>query len=141
LCREELDLLIASDPVKWSWLVYPDRFYQVTVWQLYSLLKSGEVRVDGVDCVVADPPRWNPNAKYKKREEYNFLVGTHGLIFEYTSKIADLVGSKYILIHYNRVIDIENYTPVRIVEFKWFARYLNTKDKNTSYYVLYGRKG
>jgi hypothetical protein len=27
-----------------------------------------------------------------------------------------------------------------VVEFKWFARYLNTENKNTSLYILYERK-
>ena len=137
LCRRDIELLIASDPVKWPWLVYPDRFYQATAWQLYNLLKNNKVQVREVDCVVVDPPRWSRGAEYRRRGEYNFLIGSPRLIIEYAAKAAALINAKHILLHYNKVVEVENYTPVHVVEFRWLARYLNTENKNTSYYIIY----
>jgi hypothetical protein len=135
LCRREIELLIASDPVKWGWIVEPDIFYQFTVWQLYDRVRRGDVVVPEVDVVVCDPPRWNMNVSYNRRSPYNFIVGTPSLIIDYSVKLAKVLNVKHLLLHYNRVPNIGK--PVHVIEFLWFARYLNTEGKNKSYYILY----
>jgi hypothetical protein len=139
LCRREIELLIASDPIKWEWVVEPDVFYQFTVWQLYDRVRRGDIVVPGVDVVVCDPPRWNTSVSYNRRSPYNFVVGTPSLIIDYSVKLAKTLGVKHFLLHYNRVPNIGK--PVHAIEFHWFARYLNTEGKNKSYYVLYNVGG
>jgi len=134
LCRREIELLIASDPVKWRWVVAPDIFYQLTVWQLYDRVRRGDIVVPGVDVVVCDPPRWNMSVSYNRRDMYNYVVGTPSLIIDYSAKLARLLNAK-LLLHYNRILDIGR--PIHAIEFRWIARYLNTEGKNRSYYVLY----
>jgi len=130
-------LLVASDPYKWKWIVEPDVFYQLTVWALYDKLKKGEVRPPGnITLVVADPPRWT-RCTYRKREEYNTLIGTPDLIIQYAYKTALLLGATHFLLHYNTVPRLEKAQPVKVVKFRYLARYLNTENKNTSYYALY----
>jgi hypothetical protein len=136
LCRREIELLIASDPVKWRWVVAPDAFYQLTVWQLYDRVRRGDIVVPGVDVVVCDPPRWNMSVSYNRRDMYNYVVGTPSLIINYSMKLAKMLNVKHLLLHYNRVLNIGK--PVHVIEFHWFARYLNTEGKNKSYYILYG---
>jgi hypothetical protein len=135
LCRREIKLLVASDPVRWRWVVAPDTFYQATVWQLYNMVKGGSVKIPEVDIVICDPPRWNVNVSYNRRDVYNYVVGTPGLIIDYSVKPTRLLGVKHMLLHYNRIPDIGR--PVHVVEFHWVARYLNTEGKNCSYYILY----
>jgi hypothetical protein len=134
LCRNKIELLIASDPVKWKWIVAPDTFYQLTVWQLYDRVKRGGIVMPRVDVVVCDPPRWNTSVSYNRRDMYNYVVGTPSLIIDYSVKLAKLLNAK-LLLHYNRVLNIGK--PVHVIEFHWVARYLNTEGKNRSYYILY----
>jgi hypothetical protein len=139
LCRREIELLIASDPIKWGWIVEPDVFYQFTVWQLYNMVRGGNVKIPDVDVVVCDPPRWNTSVSYNRRSPYNFVVGTPNLIIDYSVKLARVLNAKHLLLHYNRILNIGR--PIHVIEFLWFARYLNTEGKNKSYYVLYNVGG
>jgi hypothetical protein len=135
LCRSWIELLVASDPVRWEWVVAPDTFYQLTVWQLYDRVKHGDIVVPRVDVVVCDPPRWNTSVSYNRRGPYNYIVGTPSLIIDYSVKLARTLNVKHFLLHYNRVLNIGK--PLHVIEFHWFARYLNTEGKNKSYYILY----
>jgi hypothetical protein len=135
LCRREIELLIASDPIRWKWIVEPDAFYQFTVWQLYNMVRGGKVRIPEVDVIVCDPPKWNTSVSYNRRSPYNFVVGTPSLIIDYSVKLARVLNVKHLLLHYNRILKIGR--PIHVVEFRWFARYLNAEGKNRSYYVLY----
>jgi hypothetical protein len=128
--------LIGSDPYKWDWLVKPDAFYQLTVWALYSKLARGEIKLPQVTLVVVDPPRWT-KCHYNKRREYNALIGTPQLIIQYAYKTAQLVKASHLLVHYNSVPELNNAQILKVVKFTYFARYLNTKNKNTSYFALY----
>jgi hypothetical protein len=131
------ELIIASDPVKWGWLVYPDRFYQLTVFQLNMKLRNKEIEIPRIiDCVVVDPPKWSVNERYNKRHEYNFIIGTPKLIIEYARLVAQQVMAKYLLVHYREVLNLGRI--VYAVRYTWLARYKYTKDKNVSYFVLYG---
>jgi hypothetical protein len=137
-CRDNI-VLIGSDPERWDWVVKPDLFYQFNVFYLYNLLSKEKIKfpLRKVDVVVVDPPRWTAKAKYNKREMFNNLVGTPDLIIQFAGKIAKELNIRYILVHYRAMVQIEGFTPIHVVEFKWFARYLNSKNKNKSYYVLY----
>ena len=134
LCRRDIDYLVASDPVKWKWVTYPDEFYQMTAWQFYNALKKGRISFDNIECVVVDPPQWSSN-KYRKREEYGYLIGSPRLIIEYGIKTAKFLGCKYLFLHYNR--QLQRDAILYVVKYKWFARYLYTEGKNVSYYILY----
>ncbi|MEM3830137.1 MAG: hypothetical protein QXV17_02595 [Candidatus Micrarchaeaceae archaeon] len=130
-------LLIGSDPNKWEWIVKPDIFYQLTVWALYDKLKKGEIKLpDDITLVVVDPPRWT-RCTYRKREEYNSLIGTPDLIIQYANRTAQLLNATHLLLHYNTVPQLEKAQPTKVVKFRYLARYLNTENKNTSYYILY----
>jgi hypothetical protein len=135
LCRKDIELLVASDPVRWEWVVEPDIFYQFTVWQLYDGVRRGGIVVPSVDVIVCDPPKWNTSVSYNRRSHYNFIIGTPSLIIDYSVKLASMLNVKHLLLHYNRVPNIGK--PRHVIEFHWFARYLNTDGKNKSYYILY----
>ncbi len=135
LCRKDIELLVASDPVRWGWVVAPDTFYQATVWQLYDMVRRGSARIPEVDIVVCDPPKWNTSVRYNRRSVYDYLIGTPSLIVDYSVRLAKLLGVRHMLLHYNRIPDIGR--PIHVVEFHWVARYLNTEGKNRSYYILY----
>uniref|UniRef100_A0A7J2U157 SAM-dependent methyltransferase n=1 Tax=Ignisphaera aggregans TaxID=334771 RepID=A0A7J2U157_9CREN len=135
LCRNELEI-IAADPVKWNCIVKPRQFLQLNVFQLYLMLRDGKIELPHVDALVVDPPKWTTNVSYRKRDMYNFIIGTPKLIIEYASKIASLLKTQYLLAHYREVIQLENYVPTHIIEFTWIARYLHTKNKNRSLYIL-----
>jgi hypothetical protein len=138
LCRRGIELLIASDPVKWRWVVAPDTFYQVTVWQLYNMVRGGKVRIPDVDVVVCDPPRFSRGGN--RRDEYNYIIGTHNLIIEYSVKLAKLLGVRHFILHFNRIMDLGNIE--YIVEFNWMARYLYANGTNNkSYFILYDIAG
>jgi len=141
-CRDNILFLIGSDPKKWSWVVKPDLFYQFNVFYLYMLLskRKFDLPIRRLDIIVVDPPKWIINATYNKREMYNYLVGTPEAILTTSGKIAKELNTRYILIHYRNMVQIEEYTPIHVVKFKWFARYLYTESKNTSLYILYERK-
>jgi len=128
--------LVGVDPMKWDWIVKPDTFHQTTVYHFYRLLKGNEVIIDKpIDCVVIDPPHWSKNATYRKRDEYNYIIGTPKDIIEHGRKVAELVKAPYILLHFNQQLPIGE--PIHIVKFRWFARYAHTENKNLSYYILY----
>jgi hypothetical protein len=124
--------LVGADPVRWEWVVEPDEFHQTTAWGLYGMLRRGEVRAEA-DVVVVDPPRWS-GYKYNKRDAYNFIVGTPALIIDYAVKAARLLGAR-LLLHYGEVPRLGR--PLKVIAFRWFARYLYSEGRNLSYYVLY----
>ena len=136
LCKNELEI-IAADPVKWNWVVKPRQFLQLNVFQLYLMLRDGKIQLPTIDVVVVDPPKWTPNVSYRKRDMYNFIIGTPKLVIEYASKIASLLATQYLLVHYRETVQLENYVPLHIIEFTWVARYLHTENKNVSLYMLY----
>jgi hypothetical protein len=136
ICFPEL-VVIGADPVKWSWVVKPNQFYQLNVFQLHLMLRDGKIRLGPVDVVVVDPPRWSTDVVYRKRDMFNFLIGTPKLIIEYASKVASLIRSPYLLVHYRELLKLEGFEPVHVVEFTWFARYAYTENNNRSLYILY----
>jgi hypothetical protein len=136
LCRHELEV-VGADPMKWSWVVKPKQFYQLNVFQLHLMLRDGKIPLSPVDVVVVDPPRWNTGVVYRSRDMYNFIIGTPRLIIEYATKVAHLIRANHLLVHYRELLNIENFSPVHIVEFTWVARYKFTENKNRSLYILY----
>jgi hypothetical protein len=85
--------------------------------------------------VVVDPPRWNMETKYNKRDEYNFIIGTPKLIIEYAKLVAQHIMAKYLLVHYREVPNLGKI--VYVVRYTWFARYTYTENKNVSHFILY----
>jgi hypothetical protein len=136
LCKSELEI-VGADPMKWGWVVKPKQFYQMNVFQLYLMLRDGKIQLPPVDVVVVDPPRWNMEVSYRRRDMYNFIIGTPRLIIEHAAKVAHLLRAKHLLVHYRELLNIENFNPVHIVEFTWVARYKFTENKNRSLYILY----
>jgi hypothetical protein len=128
-------VLIGVDPIKWEWLVKPDVFYQMNAYHFYRLLRSSELSIGkNIDCVVIDPPKWK-DATYRRRDEYNFIIGKPIDIIQCGRKIAELIKAPYLFLHFNQQLQLGE--PLHVVRFRWFARYQNTQDKNTSLYILY----
>ena len=136
LCFPELEI-IGSDPVKRDWVVKPKQFYQLNVFQLHLMLRDGKVRLGPVDVVVVDPPRWNTKAVYRRRDMFNFLIGTPKLIIEYAAKVAQLMKTRHLLVHYRELPKLEGFEPVHIVEFTLITRYAYTENNNKSLFILY----
>jgi hypothetical protein len=136
LCKSDVEV-VAADPVKWQWVVKPKQFLQLNVFQLYMMLRDGKLQMCNVDAVVVDPPKWNTEVSYRRRDMYNYIVGTPRIIIEYATRVAELLKAAHLLVHYRSALDIDAYRPIHIVEFTWVARYQNTKNKNKSLYILY----
>jgi hypothetical protein len=123
--------LIGVDVVKRRWLTYPDEFYLMTVWEFYNLLKRGEISTRTViDVVVCDPP-WG-----KEQRRSHYTRNAPQAIIHYSAKTAELLNARYFLLHYHRVIRLDGFEIVKVVEFIPFTRYLNTIYTKT-YFVLY----
>jgi len=136
LCKSELEI-VGADPVKWSWTVKPKQFYQMNVFQLHLMLRDKKLQLGPVDIVVVDPPRWNTDVTYRKRNMFDYIIGTPKLIIEHAARVAELLKTGHLLAHYREPIQLNSYRPIHIVEFTWIARYLNTKNNNKSLYILY----
>jgi hypothetical protein len=136
LCRYGLEI-IGADPVKRRWVANPNQFYQLNVFQLYLMARDGKLSIEPVDVVVVDPPKWNTAVSYKRRDMYNFIIGTPKLIIEHAARVAQLLKTRHLLVHYRELLKLEGFEPVHVVEFTWIARYLNTKYKNKSLYIIY----
>jgi hypothetical protein len=120
--------LVGADPKKWGWIVEPDEFYQVPVWKLLGILNCC------ADVVVCDPPNWNTDVKYNRRDEYSYIIGTPSLIINYAIKLARKIDAPYLLLHFKKLIDL----PIeRDMELRWVSRYLHNEKLRTSHYTLY----
>jgi hypothetical protein len=128
------------DPVKRDWKVSPNSFIQMNVFQLYNAISTKQLTLNGFDVVVVDPPKWTKSTKYKKREMFNYIIGTPELIIEYASKIAGLLMVPYILVHHKRIINLQGYKPIHIIEYRWIHRYLRVDSENCSLFIVYSKK-
>jgi len=137
LCHNVLEI-IAADPMRWQWVVKPKQFYQMNVFQLYLMIRDGKIQLESVDVVVVDPPKWSMTVSYNRRDMYDFIIGTPNLIIEYAAKVAQQLKTKHLLVHYRELLKLERFKPIHVIEFMWFARYMNTDNKNKSLYILYG---
>ena len=136
LCRSGLRIT-ASDPVKRDWVVKPDSFIQADVFYLYRLASAKQFTATDLDAVVVDPPKWTRHARYRVHDMLNYLIGTPELIIEYAARTAGLLGARYLLVHYKKILRLNGYRPVHIVEYRWYHRYLQVDNNNHSLYVLY----
>jgi len=66
----------------------------------------------------------------------NFIIGTPESITEYALKTAQVIQAPYMLVHYKRVLQLNGYKPIHVVEYRWFHRYLRVDDSNHSLYIL-----
>jgi len=124
--------LVGADPKVWEWIVIPDIFIPRPVWSLKPVLEKLDI---DFDVVVFDPPAWNPNTYYNRRDEYSYILGTARLIIEKTIELARDLGIKYMLLHYNKVLELE---VVENIKFKYVSRYLNNeKLDKTTFFTLY----
>jgi hypothetical protein len=127
--------LVGVDIVKHRWLTYPDEFYLMSVWEFYNMVRKGgfapRMRIDAVVC---DPP-WG---KAQRRSHYT--RNAPGAIIHYSVKAAELLSARYFLLHYHRVLNLDNLEIAKVIEFVPFTRYLNTKYTRT-YFVLYENSG
>jgi hypothetical protein len=136
LCYSEI-LIVGADPIKWKWVVCPNQFYQMNVFQLHIMVRDGKLSIEPVDVVVVDPPKWNTDVVYRRRDMFNFIIGTPKLIIEYAARVSQLLNTRHLLVHYRELLKLEGFEPVHVVEFTWIARYLNTKYNNKSLYIIY----
>jgi hypothetical protein len=139
LCYHDIRIM-GVDPVKRDWKVFPSSFIQMNVFQLYNAVSTKKLILDGFNVVVVDPPKWTKNVVYKKRDMFNYIIGTPELIIEYASKTAKLLAIPYILLHYKRVMDLQDYNPIHIVKYRWIHRYLRADSKNYSLFIVYSKK-
>ena len=82
----------------------------------------------------ATPQRGTRGTRYNKRDEYSYVLGTSRLIIEKTVELARELGIRYMLLHYNKLIDLPI---VENIEFRYVARYLNNPELRTTYFTLY----
>jgi len=123
--------LVGADPKVWEWVVVPDIFIPKPVWALKDIVGRLGIKFD---VVVCDPPQWNKDVVYNKRDEYSYVLGSTDMIIEYSFRLAKDIGVKYVLLHYK---DTLNYEVVEDVIFKYFARYLHNENKNATHFTLY----
>jgi len=125
-------LLVGVDPKVWDWVVEPDIFIPRTVWGAKRVLKALGVQFD---VIVCDPPAWNPNTHYNRRDLYSYIIGSADMIVEKAVELARELGIKYMLLHFNKLIDLPT---IEDVEFTYIARYLNNPDlSKTTHFTLY----
>lgn len=125
-------LLVGADVKVWDWIVVPDFFILRPVWSLKQVLEKVNMEFD---VIVCDPPAWNKGVHYNKRDMFSYVVGTSELIIKYAIKLTRELGVRYMLLHYNKVLD--NMKIVDNVEFVYVARYLNNPDYRATYFTLY----
>jgi len=125
-------LLVGADPKVWEWIVAPDVFIPRPVWALKPVLEKMGIRFD---VVVCDPPQWQEGVHYHARDEYRYVVGSVKMIIESTFRLAKDIGVKYVLLHFNRLID--GYRVVEDVQFRYVARYMNNEEMMTTHFTLY----
>jgi len=123
--------LVGADPKVWEWVVVPDVFIPKPVWSLKDVVSRLGIKFD---VVVCDPPAWNNDVVYNKRDEYSYVLGSAKMIIENTFRLAKEIDVKYVLLHYK---DTLNYEVVEDVIFKYFARYLYNENKNITHFTLY----
>jgi hypothetical protein len=127
--------LVGVDIVKRRWLTYPDEFYLMTVWEFYNMVKRGMFKPKAaIDVVVCDPP-WG---KEQRREHYTRNAPM--AVIHYSVEVAKLLSARYFLLHYHRVLRLDGFEIIKVVEFVPFTRYLNTRYTRT-YFTLYARSG
>jgi len=123
--------LIGADPKPWDWVVTPDIFIPRPVWQLFSVLNR---LCEKPSVLVCDPPQWNPDVHYHKREEYSYILGSSDLIISESVNLAKQLGIEYLLLHFNKRLDLNL---VDEIEFQFVARFLNNPVPKTTYFSLY----
>ena len=128
--------LAGVDPARRQWLVRPDLFFEMPVQIFLEKLARGEVAVPRIDTVVCDPP-WG-RGEYRKRPHFAAAraVGSPQQIVECSAKVAELLGAKHFILHFDRVPAIEGMDAEAVVEFKPFTRYLNS-GRTVTFFVLY----
>lgn len=125
--------LVGVDIVKRRWLTFPDEFYLMTVWEFYNLVRKGGFKPRTViDVVVCDPP-WGREQRRK-----HYTRNAPYAVIHYSVRTAELLGAQYFLLHFHRVLRLESFEVIKVVEFVPFTRYLNTRYTRT-YFVLYKR--
>jgi len=125
-------LLVGADPKVWEWVVAPDIFIPKPVWALKPVLEKIGARFD---VVVCDPPQWKSGVHYHGRDEYSYVVGSVKLIIEHAFRLAKDLGVKYVLLHFDRLID--GYRVAEDVQFRYVARYLNNENMRATHFTLY----
>ncbi len=124
--------LVGADPKVWEWVVAPDIFIPKPVWALKHVLCNLNLEFD---VIVCDPPAWNPSTSYNRRAEYSFIIGSSRLIIEKTVELARELGINYMLLHFNKTIELPI---VENIKFRYVARYLNNPNlQATTLFTLY----
>jgi hypothetical protein len=106
------------------------------VWALYHGLRGGRVRLGRrPDVVVCDPPwgYWQRRLHYWDRSAW----GSPRLILEYSAKVAELAGARFLLLHWGEEPpELAGRRPREVVAFRPFTRYLNAGGTLT-FFALY----
>jgi len=104
---------------------------------IVSWSRKNQVPITKSGCCCGGPTSNGKEAIITEGKCITFWLALHSQIIQFAGKIAKLLSSPYLLVHYDKVLDVENYRPIRIIEFEWYARYLNIENNNKSLYILY----
>ena len=129
--RDKIDVLVGADIETWNWVVEPDLFVKKPVWSSYKVLKKLQLKPS---IVVVDPP-FNRDVRYNKRVMFSNLLGGPYTIIESAIKACRELGSKYVLIHWDR-IETFNCRLLKAKGHKKCARYLHDTNQPTYFYLL-----
>jgi len=127
---EKPKMLIASDPYVHNWIVKPDIFIPETVWSAKRKIKKLNIKID---LLIVDPPFGG--SEYHSREAYTYLIGSPNLIVEEAFKASNELGIKHIILHYNKIVEKENFKIIDGFTFKAVCRFLNATPQ--SHTILY----
>lgn len=124
-------LLLASDVKIHQWVVEPDWFTKSPSWSVYKKVeKLGVVP----DVVVVDPP-WTQYI-HRRRQQFNTVYGSPDTILEGGIRTAYRLKARYLLIHYKKYVEPEDWILVDAVEFHPVSRYINNLENQKSYFIL-----
>ena len=136
------EVLIGADIRILNWVVTPDFFIKLPVWVSWRSLKKLDIVPD---LVVVDPP-WGQvtGSRHGTRPHYYSALGSPDLILSEGIKAAERLGCRYVLVHYYKVAERENWRLLLAKRFVYFTKFLKQETKynpNTSYFYILEKGG
>lgn len=86
-----------------------------------------------IDLLIVDPP-FGKN-RYHRRNIYEYIIGSPNLIVDEAFNTARELDIKHVILHFNKIVNVEDYKIVDGFIFEACCRYLNANPK--SYTILY----
>jgi len=135
--HKHIELLIASDPFIWDWIITPDKFINTTVWGLWEYLD--ELLRYNFDIVVVDPPFGKHRYNSRTRPQFNKIIGTPFIIIREAIRLAEQLFCKHVLIHWDRIWIPKGWKLELAYGFIYYCRYLKQRvfpKPGTSYFYI-----